>query len=51
MTEDVPLIVNNELTEIDLSPYLAPLNNNKNQTFKYPFKVELEGDDDVDERS
>jgi hypothetical protein len=49
-TEDVPLFVNKELNEIDLSPYLAPLSDNPQQSFKYPVKVEL-GSDDEDERS
>ena len=29
--EDVPIFINKDLTEIDLTPYLAPLTNNQDK--------------------
>lgn len=38
--EDVPIFVNKNLNEIDLTPYLAPLANNEGETFKYPVRFQ-----------
>jgi len=43
--DDVPLFVNKDLNEIDLTSYLAPLSDNKDAVFKYPLKVDLDNEE------
>ena len=42
VSDDVPLFINKDLNEIDLSSYLSQLPGHKDTTYKHPLQIDLD---------